>query len=233
MDVKLVIKSGSRKTRFVRLRSEETIVGRKPGCDLRIPSAEVSRRHCRLSFRDGYLTVEDLRSANGTFVNGTAVKDRQIVRPGDLLVVGPVTFLVQYQLTREAIDHMLKEEALDVLPVEGASDAELFTLDVEEAPLVADDGLEVLPVPEEFRDLEPETQEWPAPAAEKPAPKPKSKPKPARPPAAPPPPPPDAEEVEGVVVFDDDTPWEPPPEGDIRDLLSGLGDDDPPPGRDR
>jgi pSer/pThr/pTyr-binding forkhead associated (FHA) protein len=109
MDVILEVQRGSKRTRSIQLRCDETIVGRREGCDLRIPSSAVSRRHCRLSFHHDYLTVEDLDSANGTFVNGVRVLGQQVVRPGDLLEIGPVTFLVKYQLTQTAIDHLLKE----------------------------------------------------------------------------------------------------------------------------
>jgi pSer/pThr/pTyr-binding forkhead associated (FHA) protein len=71
-------------------------VGRQRGCDLRIPSAEVSRRHCILHFTQGQLTVEDLNSANGTFLNNRRVTRQQLVRPGDQLQIGPLTFKVQY-----------------------------------------------------------------------------------------------------------------------------------------
>src|SRR5712691_8213577 len=103
MNVILEVKRGSKKKRSLRLRSEETIVGRQSGCDLRIPSSSVSRRHCRLSFRDGYLTVEDLESSNGTYVNGEKVKGQHVVRPGDQLEIGPLTFLVKYQLSQAAV----------------------------------------------------------------------------------------------------------------------------------
>src|SRR4051812_4473060 len=100
MDVRLVVEKGAARSRAIRLHSEETIVGRRHGCDLRIPSASVSRRHCLLSFRDGFLSVEDLLSANGTYLNGERVAGKQVVRPGDRLDVGPVTFVVEYQLTQ-------------------------------------------------------------------------------------------------------------------------------------
>lgn len=96
MDVKLVISHGAQKNRVIRLRSEETIIGRQKGCDVRIPSPEVSRRHCRLSFRDGSLTIEDLASANGSFLNGVAVQDQETVSPGDQIQVGPIVFRVIY-----------------------------------------------------------------------------------------------------------------------------------------
>ena len=44
MDVKLVIERGAKNKQTLNLRSEQTIVGRRDGCDLRIPSAAVSRR---------------------------------------------------------------------------------------------------------------------------------------------------------------------------------------------
>src|SRR6266566_4189713 len=107
MDVRLVLEKGRARVRELRLRREETIVGRQKGSDLRIPSSEVSRRHCILSTQRGYLTVEDLDSANGTFLNGQQIKGKKVVRPGDRVRIGPLTFVVEYQLTQAAIDQLL------------------------------------------------------------------------------------------------------------------------------
>jgi pSer/pThr/pTyr-binding forkhead associated (FHA) protein len=96
MNVKLIITKGPTRTRTIQLRSSETLVGRQRGCDLRIPSAEVSRRHCILHFDQGQLTIEDLGSANGTFLNERRVTGQQQVRPGDFVKIGPLTFKVQY-----------------------------------------------------------------------------------------------------------------------------------------
>jgi pSer/pThr/pTyr-binding forkhead associated (FHA) protein len=59
------------------------------------PEAKVSRRHARISFRDGQYFLEDLGSTNGTFVNrgrrlspGTS----QTLKDGDEIIVGK-TFL--------------------------------------------------------------------------------------------------------------------------------------------
>ena len=97
MDVILLIEKGSNETRSIRLKRAPATIGRRHGCDVRIPSERVSRRHCILTCQDNTLTVEDLNSANGTFLNDARVLGRQPVQPGDRLTVGPVTFLVQYE----------------------------------------------------------------------------------------------------------------------------------------
>jgi pSer/pThr/pTyr-binding forkhead associated (FHA) protein len=183
MEVKLIIEQPRVRKRTLRLRTDEGVIGRASGCAIRIGSAEVSRQHCRLRVRDGYLTVEDLKSSNGTQLNGEDVKGRQVVRPGDRLRVGPVTFIVEYQLTPEAIDRLLRGEGESVageefevieaepalefdeeglLPMEeAAEDADAVEAEVvEEAPAEVVDELEMvdtedmqLPQAEELRDL--------------------------------------------------------------------------------
>ena len=94
--VTLVVEKGSRRPQRVALRRARTIVGRQIGCGLRIPSAEVSRRHCRIEAGENSLSVEDLNSVNGTYVNDIAVIGRQDLSPGDRLRIGPTTFVVEF-----------------------------------------------------------------------------------------------------------------------------------------
>jgi hypothetical protein len=49
---------------------------------------QVSRSHARLSWRDNVLIVEDLRSLNGTFVNGEMVLEPRPLFPGQMLRLG-------------------------------------------------------------------------------------------------------------------------------------------------
>jgi FHA domain len=65
----------------------ELLIGRGDGCDPVLEDPAVSRRHARLSFRDGRWILQDLDSRNGTRVNGVRV-GRCEVRPGDLVEVG-------------------------------------------------------------------------------------------------------------------------------------------------
>src|SRR6185437_5473858 len=102
MNVRLVIRQSGRR-QVLPLKPPEVIIGRSRGCAVRIPSNEVSRQHCRLRLEGGLVTVEDLESVNGTFLNGQLVNEPQLVQPGDELEVGPAKFVVEYELTREAL----------------------------------------------------------------------------------------------------------------------------------
>ncbi len=92
--MQLTLVGGPARTASVVLRKRDTLVGRQKGCDIRIPSDEVSRRHCLLFLEKGQLSVEDLQSANGTFVNGERITGKQKIKPGDQLKVGPLTFRI-------------------------------------------------------------------------------------------------------------------------------------------
>lgn len=62
-------------------------IGRLAGCDLVLDDPQVSRQHARIVQRDGQLTLEDLDSANGVFVNGQRVTSAPL-HAGDELQVG-------------------------------------------------------------------------------------------------------------------------------------------------
>jgi ABC transport system ATP-binding/permease protein len=69
-------------------------LGRTPGADFILDAALVSRLHCRLTAdRSDQLVIEDLRSTNGTMVNGTRV-ERHLLKPGDRVTIGRVDFEV-------------------------------------------------------------------------------------------------------------------------------------------
>ena len=67
-------------------------LGRTARADFILEAALVSRLHCRLTAdASDQLVVEDLRSTNGTMVNGERV-ERQQLKPGDRVTVGRVDF---------------------------------------------------------------------------------------------------------------------------------------------
>ena len=70
------------------------IIGRGAECDLAIADTYLSSRHARFANDDGDLTVEDLGSTNGTYVNQTLVHGRVHLEKGDVVQVGGVLFEV-------------------------------------------------------------------------------------------------------------------------------------------
>lgn len=66
----------------------EINVGRVQGNDLVLPKGNVSKHHARLLFRDGRFIVTDLKSTNGTYVNGRKIAQATIVREGDKIYIG-------------------------------------------------------------------------------------------------------------------------------------------------
>jgi pSer/pThr/pTyr-binding forkhead associated (FHA) protein len=68
----------------VLLRPGEQTLGSGRLADHALRAAEVSRRHAVVHVIDGNVTVEDLDSRNGTWVNGVRVSRGEIV-PGDWL----------------------------------------------------------------------------------------------------------------------------------------------------
>src|SRR5216684_8286038 len=69
-------------------------VGRAPRADFIVDAALVSRLHCRITAAADKLEVVDLKSTNGTFVNGKRVQKGQLA-DGDRLRVGRVELTVQ------------------------------------------------------------------------------------------------------------------------------------------
>ncbi len=70
------------------------VAGRDLGCDVPILDPAVSRRHARLSADAGGLTLEDLGSRNGTWVNGARVQQARAV-VGDSIALGTVMFTLR------------------------------------------------------------------------------------------------------------------------------------------
>src|SRR6202035_2146369 len=66
----------------------EINVGRVQGNVLMLPKGNVSKHHARLLFRDGRFIVTDLKSTNGTYVNGRKIAQATIVREGDKIYIG-------------------------------------------------------------------------------------------------------------------------------------------------
>ena len=64
------------------------VVGRSGNAGVILLDGMVSRTHARFSLNAGSMTVEDLGSANGTFVNGQKIRTLVSLKPGDRILLG-------------------------------------------------------------------------------------------------------------------------------------------------
>lgn len=109
MKVHLHIQQGRKPSRTLTLRGPEIIFGRAHGNAVRIPSNDVSRKHCRLLVEGDKVSIEDLESLNGTYLNSKPIEGVREVIPGDHIRVGPITFVIDFS-TEEADSSASDEE---------------------------------------------------------------------------------------------------------------------------
>ncbi len=72
----------------------EVTVGRNPGNTLRVNNPSISRRHAKFVWEGGEVTLYDLDSSNGSYVNGNRIRS-QVLLDGDRLRIGefPLQFM--------------------------------------------------------------------------------------------------------------------------------------------
>jgi predicted component of type VI protein secretion system len=73
----------------------EITIGRSSDSDLVLRRTDISRRHARLLLRDGCLILLDLKSENGTHVNGKRLGSPQVVNFGDTISVGDYKIFIE------------------------------------------------------------------------------------------------------------------------------------------
>lgn len=90
----LIILSGPDVGKMYELEEDDYVLGRSVSATLRIHEAGISRQHVRISNRgaDG-VYIEDLGSANGTFINGDKINRTMQLRDGDKITLGSTTIL--------------------------------------------------------------------------------------------------------------------------------------------
>jgi len=80
-------------------------IGRTPPADIALVDSEVSRIHCQLSLKEGALTVTDLNSTNGTFVDGIRINRPTLVPVGAILRIGRQSLKHEWRSQREILQH--------------------------------------------------------------------------------------------------------------------------------
>jgi len=91
--IRLLNLKGSETQQFV-IRERETTIGSDDSNDFVVPDGSASRQHAVIRSRRGRLELADLKSTNGTFLNGVRVTTPVKFGPGDEIRFGGCKFLV-------------------------------------------------------------------------------------------------------------------------------------------
>lgn len=75
-------------SRSFALSEGENVVGRDPACAVVIEEPDVSREHARIAIDRDSVTIEDLGSKNGTFVDGVRIREKHALSPGSEIRLG-------------------------------------------------------------------------------------------------------------------------------------------------
>ncbi len=90
----LSVTSGPEKGHSLTLEKSRTVIGRK-GADFALNDPEVSRQHCVLEVRDGFVNLKDLDSTNGTFLAEERVR-AAVLKDGAEFRVGSTTIRLSF-----------------------------------------------------------------------------------------------------------------------------------------
>jgi pSer/pThr/pTyr-binding forkhead associated (FHA) protein len=93
--------------------ARDLVIGRSSDLDLVLIEDMVSRKHAKITLQDGAITIADLGSTNGTFVNGEKVKKTQL-KEGDRILIGTsILKLVTVQRSAQPIDSRAAQQQLE------------------------------------------------------------------------------------------------------------------------
>src|SRR5437762_826689 len=177
--------------------SEEITIGRVDENDICLPKGNISKKHTKIVVKDGKIIVLDLKSTNGTYVNGKKLAGPQVITPTDKVYIGDFILNVEppdmaggEEQPADEVDGQptmspqLAEEPTDQPAYEG-EDATRREGYPEEEPPPEEEALpeaEPEPEPEPEPELPPEDEESiPTPVPVKKAPPGKTAPPPSKP----------------------------------------------------
>ena len=86
--IKLTLTEKGGEPKVLTFDKDEITIGRVSGNDIVLAKGNISKRHTRLTKRDGGMEIADLKSTNGTYVNGRKIAGPTAVAPSDRIYVG-------------------------------------------------------------------------------------------------------------------------------------------------
>lgn len=94
--IRLIVREGFLEKKEFSLQDGSYILGRDSTCDLVLNAQGVSRRHAKIEVNGQVVTVSDLGSSNGIFINGLQVQEKEL-HQGDIISFAHVALEVSLQ----------------------------------------------------------------------------------------------------------------------------------------
>jgi two-component system, cell cycle response regulator len=89
----LIVISGPHVGKMYKIDRQEVTIGRSSQADMHVNDLGISRAHARVQIHGNDVFIEDLQSANGTYLNGDRVLRMQKLADGDKITLGSTTIL--------------------------------------------------------------------------------------------------------------------------------------------
>ena len=133
----LTIRTGQRANEVIAF--DRTIVIGRGAVDVVLDDSTVSRRHAELAWENGRCTVTDLRTGNGTFVNGRRLTAPTAITDGDELWLGRVVL----RYSSGQADHASEPASAALLEEQDASPSIVMVMDARSSGVSASRGADV------------------------------------------------------------------------------------------
>src|SRR5947209_9889482 len=97
--------------------ANEISIGRIEENDICLPRANVSKKHTRIVAQGGQFLVADLKSTNGTYVNGKKLLAPQVIGPSDRIYVGDFVLNIEDEAASEVSTPALAAQRSSPFPL--------------------------------------------------------------------------------------------------------------------
>ena len=113
MQVQLRVANGAQEGKVIQVKHDKFLIGRSDDCHLRPKSESISRRHCAIVHKQGKILLLDLKSRNGTELNGKKLDPSRakVLKNDDHLKIGKLEFTV---VMEAGVTSVKKSEVKDV-----------------------------------------------------------------------------------------------------------------------
>lgn len=113
------VQAGYNKSRDLDIKEGDTVIGRELDCDIILDTPNASRHHAKVTRDKNKVTIEDLNSSNGTFVNSNPINKQYLLKHLDVFQIGDSVFVYK--------DTDIPPDLKDIGPKDGQNTAEYYT----------------------------------------------------------------------------------------------------------